>query len=45
LFVDELRLSMAGESAGVEGVEDARRILEAADKLQNVATPAQDEFK
>jgi hypothetical protein len=45
LFVDELRLSMAGESAGVAGVEDARRILEAADKLQNSASKAQEEFK
>jgi hypothetical protein len=45
MIVDELRRSMAGESAGLEDVKNAQRIIEAADKLQNSVSKAQEELR
>jgi hypothetical protein len=36
---------MAGESAGLEDVKNAQRIIEAADKLQNSVSKAQEELR
>jgi hypothetical protein len=44
-IVDELKRSMTGESAGLEGVEDAQRILEVVDKYQSSTSRAQDEVR
>jgi hypothetical protein len=44
-IVDELRRSMADEAAGLESLEGAQRILEAADKLENEASIAKETIK
>jgi hypothetical protein len=44
-IVDELRSSMTGESAGLESVGDAQRILEVADELQNSTLKATEKVR
>jgi hypothetical protein len=44
-LVDELRRSIASESAGLESLDEAHRILLAVDKLQNAASTAKQKLK